>query len=673
MRILTLIYFVLGFSSLTLSQVFTYNGSYSIGVNTGTAVYQYITVNGQEIKNGTFSFIDKVDNYTVSGNYNKGEKSGDWTEVRKLFTYNDWPTKKADLIMSNVVKNNPYKETTVTLKSKYNADKSRTEVETKNVLLQWGYPSAGTSNWSVTVTRKFDIKGELIAVEGSYTDNAVKKSAFKGALNDGYGVGNWEIMDRPGYTDIFKFENYRIVSRTRIDNLTKKTVETVVNEENSVNVTNGIDYKGQYKIRVEENEGTLYIKEISPDVLTYKTVEYLRSFANFSTMDMKLMSSLFDEMLPTGFAQELTLKETAGFPKFQFEFNSLCDKMNFYSFYTNNYSNWDKLTANEKTVFNIQEQLSVASEGAAEYAFPKNMVDKLYYSDYTGSETVMETMSLLAMAKDWELNKKANSLNPEKLDNTLGSYDLYHDSLTHIIMTRYFQNYTYNNSEIKKAELWKDVLYRKSEELKNCDSVLYTLQFDYLKRIFAQVDSSIATYNQGKYDEALKYSLLKIGDLEFLATDLNVYPKELNSMIIYEYTNQERKLDNLSSLLSGAKKGQMLYSPNTLKTDPCPKGYKIPTVDDFKKVQLTLDYNMDLIEKGGALNFNSDFNSLGINTSYFDTSQKYFLVYNDMKDPKWNNYKFLYFPLDGYKIKEAKAQIDPDHSAKFVKCRCIKE
>ena len=117
----------------------------------------------------------------------------------------------------------------------------------------------------------------------------------------------------------------------------------------------------------------------------------------------------------------------------------------------------------------------------------------------------------------------------------------------------------------------------------------------------------------------------------------------------------------------------MLYSPNMLKTDPCPKGYKIPTVDDFKKLQLTLDFNLDLIENGGALNFNSDFNSVTNNSSYFESSQKYFLVYNDFKDPKLNNYKFLFFPLDGYKIKEAKAQITSDNNQTYVKCRCIKE
>ena len=285
----------------------------------------------------------------------------------------------------------------------------------------------------------------------------------------------------------------------------------------------------------------------------------------------------------------------------------------------------------------------------------------------------MQTMSLLAMAKEWESQKIASNKNPGKLENLLRSYDQYHDSLTHIIMTRYFQNYSYNNSEVKNGELWKDVLFRKSRELKNCDSVIYIYQFDYLQKIYAQIDNSIEKYNQEKYDEALKYSLIKVGDLEFLSKDLNVYPKEINSLIIYEHDNQDRKIANLSSLITGVKKGQMLYSPNMLKTDPCPKGYKIPTVDDFKKLQLTLDFNLDLIENGGALNFNSDFNSVTNNSSYFESSQKYFLVYNDFKDPKLNNYKFLFFPLDGYKIKEAKAQITSDNNQTYVKCRCIKE
>lgn len=671
MKIITILFASFALSFSAFSQVFTYNGSYSMGVNTGIAVYQYSTINGQEVKNGTFSFVDKVDNYTVNGSYVKGEKIGDWTEVRKFFTYNDWPVKKADLIMSNVVKNKPYKETIQTIKYKYNNDKSRTEVETKNVLLQWGYPSSGSSNWVVTVTRKFDVKGELSSVEGSYTDNTVKKSSFKGALKDGYGVGDWAIMDRPGYTDIFKFENNTIVSRTRIDNLTKKTVETVLIENNATVSTNGVDYKGQFKVRVDGNECILYVKEISPEVYTYKTVENLRGFANFSTMDMTFMSRIFGEMLPTGFPYELKFKETIGFPKFDFTFNSFCDKMKFYSIYTHNYIDKVNLSKTEKIIFNIQEQKSIANEGVAEFTFPKYMVNKLYFSDYTGNETVMETLSLLAMINSWKGVIKANSLNPGKFENELKKHDLYHDSIASIITKRYFQKYIHNNSELNNGELWKDVLYRQSEELKNCDTALYTNQFDYLKLIYNKIDSAITTYNQKKYDEVLKFVPIKIGDLEFLAMDLNVYPKEINAMVIYEYNNIDRTIENLSSPITSVKKVQMLYSPNTLKTDPCPKGYKIPKVEDFKKMQLTLDYNMDLIEDRGALNFNSDFKSLEYGS--IGASQKYFLVYNDFKDPKLSKYKFLYFPLDGYKIKEAKASISQDHSPTFVKCRCIKE
>ena len=667
MKTIIILFASFAISINAFSQVFTYNGSYSIGINTGTAIFQYSKINGQEVKNGTFSFLDKVDKYTVNGSYSKGEKIGDWTEVRKFFTYNNFPINKSDLIMPRVPKNNPYKETTVTIKSKFNTDKSHTEVETKNVLLQWGYPSVGTSNWLVTVTRRYDIKGKLVAVEGSYTDNTVRKSSFKGALKDGYGVGNWEIMDRPGYTDVFKFENYKILGRTRIDNLTKKIIETVSNDNNTGIAANGIEYKGLYKIRVDANEGTLYVKEISPGVFTYKIVENLSSSADFSTIDMSFMSSLFNEMLPTGFPKELKLKETVGFPKFAFEFNSFCDQMEFYSIYTNNYSNWDKLSNTEKTLFNIQNQLSIA-DGANEKVFPKNLVNELYYSESLGNKTVMETMSLLAMAKDWEFKKKADGASPGKMDNVLLTYDLYNDSLNYIIMKRYFQHYT-------NGELWKDVLYRKSEELKNCDSVLYTLQFDYLKRIFNQIDSVIVKYNQGKYDEVLKNTPIKIGDLEFLATDLNVIPKEINSLIIYEKDygypqfNRVRKA-SLSSLITVTTKGQMLYNPSLLKTDPCPKGYKIPTVEDFKKMQVTLDYNMNMIENGGALDFKSDFRCLWRDDFDTYTVDKNFLVYNDMKDPKLNNYKFLYFQTDGYRIKEAKAKID---AVTFVKCRCIKE
>ena len=667
MKTITIVLASLALSFSAFSQVFTYNGSYSIGVNTGTAIYQYSKIEGQEVKNGTFSFVDKVDNYTVNGIYSKGEQIGDWTEVRKFFTYNDFPINKSDLIMSRVPNNNPYKETTVTIKSKFNTDKSHTEVQTKNVLLQWGYPSVGTSNWSVTVTRRYDAKGYLVAVEGSYTNNTVKKSSFKGALKNGYGVGNWEIMDRPGYTDIFKFENYRIVGRTRIDNLTKKIIEKDSIDNNTGIAASGIGYKRQYKILVDANEGTLYVKEISPGVYTYKTVENIESSADFLTIDMSFMSSLFNEMLPTGFPKELKLKETVGFPKFAFEFNSFCEQMEFYSIYTNNYSNWDKLSNMEKTLFSIQNQLSIA-DGADEKAFPKNLVNKLYYSESVDYATVMETMSLLAMAKDWESKKKVDSAFPGKLDNILRTYDLYNDSLSYIIMKRYFQPYT-------KDELWKDVLFETSEELKNCDTVLYTFQFDYLKRIFSQIDGVIAKYNQGICDEVLKKTPIKIGDLEFLATDLNVIPKEKNASIIYEKDydypqfNRVRKAP-LSSLITGTTKGQMLYNPSLLKTDPCPKGYKIPTVEDFKKMQLTLDYNMGLIENGGALNFNSDFRCLWLDDFDTYTVDKNFLVYNDMKDPKLNGYKFLYFQIDGYRRKEAKAKID---AVTFVKCRCIKE
>ena len=71
MKALITICLAVGLNFITYSQVFTYNGSYGIGVNTGTAVYQYTKVNGQEIKNGTFSFEDKIDNYTVAGNFSK--------------------------------------------------------------------------------------------------------------------------------------------------------------------------------------------------------------------------------------------------------------------------------------------------------------------------------------------------------------------------------------------------------------------------------------------------------------------------------------------------------------------------------------------------------------------------------------------------------------------------
>ena len=116
----------------------------------------------------------------------------------------------------------------------------------------------------------------------------------------------------------------------------------------------------------------------------------------------------------------------------------------------------------------------------------------------------------------------------------------------------------------------------------------------------------------------------------------------------------------------------MLYSPNDLKTDPCPKGYRIPSVEEWRQLQSTLDNDFNLIESGGPLNFHSDFLCLtGGSFDAFSDSQKSFLVVNDYKDPQYNKYKFLYFPLELSQYT-TKPLIGPDHRPEYVKCRCIR-
>jgi uncharacterized protein (TIGR02145 family) len=671
----TIYSFILFFnlSIAAFSQVFTYNGGYSIGVNTGTAVYQYTKVNGKEIKNGTFSFIDKVNNYNVSGSYSNDKKIGDWTEVRKSFTYNDWPIVKSNLIMAKVLKSNPYKETTETIKSKYSSDNSHTEIETKVVQSMWGYPSEGKSDYSITVKRGYNSNNELISIEGSYTDAGNKKSSFKGALKDGYGVGNWEIMDRPGYTDIFKFENFRIASRTRIDNLTKKTIETVVSEANTQTASSENDYKEQYKITINKNDGILSIKEISPGIYTYKLVEYLKSKASFKTIDMSFMNRTYESMLPSGFPNELALKETSGFPTTEFRFNNICDEINYYSNYIGR--NVDKCNSIQKIIPNIKAQTSIAVAANAPL-FVRNMTSWAYTQSYSNYETIIIALNLLAMYREHQGYLELNDKYPGEYDEPLQSFEKYNDSLLFIIKKRYFEKYSYSQSEIDTGELWKDILYKKSKGLKDCDSTMYSAQFEYLNNIFTEIDSSVSIFNEKNLKSLLSSPTIKVGNLEFLARDLNLYPKETSSVVLYTHDNYSRvqRVNDLASPLLFGGDLNFVYSPNSLITDPCPKGYRIPTVEEWRELQNTLDGNFDLIKSGGPLNFNSDFMCLsGGSDDYFFGGSMNFLVYNDFKSPRHNKYKFLYFSLTAKQNSEFNPNILESYRPEYVKCRCIKE
>ena len=93
----------------------TKSGTYTYNEMSGIATYSYILKNGQEIKQGLFTFKSKLGlngTYTVSGVYDNDIKTGNWTAVSSWSIYNGEEHVISDFIFSRVSEYRPFKEIT---------------------------------------------------------------------------------------------------------------------------------------------------------------------------------------------------------------------------------------------------------------------------------------------------------------------------------------------------------------------------------------------------------------------------------------------------------------------------------------------------------------------------------------------------------------------------------
>ncbi len=185
----TLSFLLLFMAINAIGQTKTYTGAYEYEKKSGTAIYSYISKNGEDVLQGAFSFKSKLGlngTFTTTGTFEKNQKNGSWINTSSWSVYNGEEVVKSDLIFSRVSQFRPFteitkKQTFPYLKGKLNG---------KEILLftkkeSWGEGGGGQK---VTVYKK----------EKNWKDGIIQSFAFESIENNvrkEFLNGNYAVVD----------------------------------------------------------------------------------------------------------------------------------------------------------------------------------------------------------------------------------------------------------------------------------------------------------------------------------------------------------------------------------------------------------------------------------------------------------------------------------------------
>ena len=255
----------------------TKTGSYTFNGMTGIATYSYIVKNGEEIKQGPFTFKSKIGlngAYTISGGYDNDKSIGTWNSTSSWSTYNGEEHVLSDFIFSRVSEYRPFKEITRKKTSNWLNDK----VNGKEIILfaqkeSWGELGGGQK--SIVYKKEKTWKNNII--QDFYFEslvNNVKKEFLKGkyANQGGYIVydGEWSgsidgkslsivydkgvlksvlVKNQGTEAEVLKQETYPVDTLTINKFNDKRNISVKFKEDNAKLIISKID-NGQYEFEL---------------------------------------------------------------------------------------------------------------------------------------------------------------------------------------------------------------------------------------------------------------------------------------------------------------------------------------------------------------------------------------------------------------------------------------
>lgn len=667
----------------------TYKGPYSIGVNDGEATYTYYEQNGERVLDGNFTFNDNINNFSVTGKYEKGKEVGAWTRKRIYSLYQGVPQKKTDLRWNLVKEVSPFQEITETTSENWSNGKLNGITTTnQNIKNSWGFPAPGGASATIVNTKKVYANGTLVSIDCSRKKNEKVNLSFKGVYKNNVADGAWQFNDGANlYSYNFKngyLKNYEIKQQGtgKVTETNKFDIDTVLinsfygssSDAISLNIYRDVNYKPM------PFDAKLYTQKINETTSILKLCYQNTSPANFQNLNNRPFTQVFGNITP----YQVDAEEV-----FAFSSEIKCEILNEDAY---------------KTVRNIQFN-SVKDE----FQFLKSACSKnnslfgidwanISSSHYDAGLWILQLKYYLYSNKPEELKKaeetRKNYENRQSMAlgfsiknsyfNTGLSEQGYYDYLLILegLLTNDEASWkkicdVYFNSTVKN-DSWQAYVKNNIEELKNTS--FDPSKIETLKNYLNQKEES---YKKEIENYLANIKEIKVGNQTWMAEDLNLIPKNNPNFVIYPQDTIKKiknlykiKLEELTwnietypntgrvFLSAQSGKGQMYFNKNSMNKNICPKGWRVPTKADWDIFIKALGGDINtagkMMLKGKESGFETNFGIIAYDDRVYgnvlNTNYARYIFFDDNKIGTYN--------FNGYG--------NPNEGSYFP-CRCIKE
>ena len=653
-KVITILMLALSINAIAQQLPKTYNGTYSIGNNDGTATYTYLEQNGERIIDGNFSFTCPVENFTITGKYVKGKKTGQWTRKQQNSLYNGMPLKKTELNWKKVTQSYPFQEVTeVKIENWSNDVLNGINTSTKTVKNSWGYPAPGGTSTCVYTVKTTYLNGSLTSIDANRKVNEKVNLSLKGFYKNDFANGIWQFNDnRNLYNYVFNngylisYEEKQQGNGTVIE-ANKISIDTVMinsyytKSENSFDIIYGSIYS------VKKN-AKLFVQKLNENLSIYKICSQAKNPTNFKGLDTRLFTGIFGDMIPykeehgecLAYSCEIKCEVISNYTDLfsVINFTNINDEFKFVNL------------VNSKEDQILNKDLNISDLYSYMYYFKRF----LYTNNLDGLQKIKEFQNyrLIIDAKNYSFEKSMNDVVYLDFWKMIKFIILKDELQWKGIIDQYFNYYIDNGT-------WQTNLINILEELKS--TKIDQSNFENVKKYLVSKEAEISSSNS-KLIENLKE--IKIGTQIWMANDLNVIPSSFDYVIVKNEKIQNYKIGE----------GIVLYSINNRATSLCPKGWRMPTKSDWETLINSLGGdkivagNLLLVGKGSG--FEATFPVVFWEVSYtYKPSQLTF--------GSGVAVSYLYFDSDKKEIKpfifNYGGQINNNPKKAYLPCRCIKE
>jgi len=581
-------------------QLSKYNGPYELNGANGVATFSYYLEKGERVVDGTFTFSEVKGNFSVSGKYRKGVKNGLWTIKSSSSTWNDLSVKKTELIWKRVSESHPFIESSNTaIENWINGKKDGITSSEESLKKSWGYPQPGGHTNEKISTKRVYKSDTLYSIDGIRKKDDVILLSVKGNYKNGFVDGNWIFTDKQKkyyYTFVDGYlENYEISELGTGKKIDGKTSEIDNDARNAYfnKSDNSFDIKyGYYKSDL--NSAKLVVQKVNDNLSIIKIFSLQKEPANFTGLYLQDYVNYFgDDFTPYKYDQKqifglspIINSEVLSEGKYdnieKVYFNDLLSEVKFL-----------KLTCNSKGQFLNTNWNKVNNFKNSVYFFQL----KAYL--YTGNSDSIK--SLRKDVSNFTLNLNEYPL-PHGRYVPIGMSEVEYADYLHFL-----ENVLIGNDDWKKFidnyfnknggdTTWQSVIVKEFNELKST-SFIQTNIPDVLKYISNKIDS-IDKLNEISLSNIAE---VKIGNQIWMATDLNYIPNNDFHYVIVD----NKKIQNYK-----VGKGKVLYNIYCRPNIKCPKGWRLPTIEDWNLLVKTLGgdrpaaSNLLLVGKGSGFETN---------------------------------------------------------------------